>query len=111
MEWNDFCIKIDSMGRFFRDKLHFEYNDEQINYKISEQDYVYTKNDFNTLKNNAEHFSFQPFSILNNYQYESLVDFPDGESRRPVSYTHLDVYKRQTLTSCRPTGIRRNCSP
>ena len=38
MEWNDFCIKIDSMGRFFRDKLHFEYNDEQINYKISEQD-------------------------------------------------------------------------
>ena len=85
MEWNDFCIKIDSMGRFFRDKLHFEYNDEQINYKISEQDYVYTKNDFNTLKNNAEHFSFQPFSILNNYQYESLVDFPDGESRRRLS--------------------------
>ena len=34
----------------------------------------------------------------------------DAEWRKPVSYTHLDVYKRQILPGCGKSGSRREVS-
>ena len=38
------------------------------------------------------------------------TDFARTERQRTVSYTHLDVYKRQTLFLCRPTKTGRSVS-
>lgn len=51
MDWNDFCTKIDSSNRLFRDKLQYTYDAEKITYKINEKEYIYTKNEFENLKN------------------------------------------------------------
>lgn len=41
MDWNDFCTKIDSSNRLFRDKLQYTYDAEKITYKINEKEYIY----------------------------------------------------------------------
>lgn len=85
MEWNDFCTKIDNCNRFFRDKLHYTYDAEKIFYKIDKNEYVYTKSDFEDLKNAAEQAFYQPYSLITDYQYECLVDFPETDFRRSFS--------------------------
>ena len=59
MDWNDFCIKIDNCNRFFRDTMDYTYDEEKLFYKIDQNEYVYTKSDFENLKNRACQASYQ----------------------------------------------------
>lgn len=90
MDWNDFCSKIDNCSRLFRDKLQYSYNEEKIFYRINGNEYIYTKNDFENIKNKAEQAFYQPYSLITEYQYECLVDFPDIDSRRRFSISFED---------------------
>lgn len=90
MEWDDFCLKIESFSRIFLEKLNYRFNDEKITYKINKNEYEYTKIDFDRLKNKAEQGLFQPYSITTDCRYESLVDLPDIDSRRRFSIRFED---------------------
>lgn len=90
MDWNDFCSKIDNCSRLFRDKLQYSYDEEKIFYRINGNEYIYTKNDFENMKNKAEQAFYQPYSLITEYQYECLVDFPDIDSRRRFSISFED---------------------
>ncbi|MEH2954469.1 hypothetical protein VV089_16015 [Candidatus Merdisoma sp. JLR.KK011] len=90
MDWNDFCSKIDNCSRLFRDKLQYSYDEEKIFYRINGNEYIYTKNDFENIKNKAEQAFYQPYSLITEYQYECLVDFPDIDSRRRFSISFED---------------------
>lgn len=85
MDWNDFCIKIDNCNRFFRDTMDYTYDEEKLFYKIDQNEYVYTKSDFENLKNRACQASYQPYSLITDYQYECLVDSPETDFRRGFS--------------------------
>lgn len=90
MDWNDFCIKINNCSRLFRNKLHYSFDQEKIIYRINENEYIYTKNDFENIKNSAEQAFYQPYSLITDYQYECLVDFPDIDSHRRFSISFED---------------------
>lgn len=90
MDWNDFCTKIDSSNRLFRDKLQYTYDAEKITYKINEKEYIYTKNEFENLKNKTAQAFYQPCSLITNYQYECLVDIPETDFRRGFSTSFED---------------------
>lgn len=82
MNWHNFCSALDFHLHIYSERLNYKCEDEKITYTINNQDYTYTEIDFNTLKNHAEQFSYQPYSIVTDYYQESIVDSPDLDSRR-----------------------------
>ena len=49
----------------------------------------------NTFVSNSDYLSHQINIITDQYPSISVIDTPDSMSTKAVSYTHLDVYKRQ----------------
>lgn len=82
MEWTEFCEKVSRMLRPWKKRLQCDYNDNRIVYTIATQEYEYTIDDYNELKQKAEHYDFQRYSICDENTYESIVDIPDIDSRR-----------------------------
>lgn len=82
MNWTDFCERISIFLGSYRERLEFSYDDENITYKIASESILFSKHDFNSLTTNAEKYSFKSYSLLNDKEYEVLVDFPDIDSRR-----------------------------
>lgn len=85
MDWVEFCQKISEILRPWKRKLLFDYDDNKIIYTIADQEYQYTIEDYNQLKQNAEHYDFKPYSLCDRNTYESIVDLPDIDSRRHFS--------------------------
>lgn len=55
-----------------------------------EKEYIYTKNEFENLKNKTAQAFYQPCSLITNYQYECLVDIPETDFRRGFSTSFED---------------------
>lgn len=81
MEWLDFCDKVFEILEILNQKFSFTYDEEKISYVISSCEYSYTKEEYYRLKEAAEKFKFQPFSISDEKRYESLVELPNRDSR------------------------------
>lgn len=81
MEWTEFCEKVSRLLEPWKTKLQFDYDDHKITYVIAKQKYEYTIDEYNELKQKAECYDFQRYSICNKNIYESIVDIPDIDSR------------------------------
>ena len=85
--------------------LHFEHpTNEQTNVLIALEDFVSFKNDadFMIVSGSA---GTGKSSIMN-----AVVKYAEAQSYRAVSYTHLDVYKRQPLMgiwTCLAASVER----
>ena len=97
MDWIEFCQKVSEMLRTWRNRLLFNYDDNKIIYTIATQEYQYTIEDFNQLKQNAEHYDFKHYSICDGNTYESIVDLPDIDSRRHFSMGFEDKLSELTV--------------
>lgn len=82
MEWTEFCQKVSGILGQWKRKLLFDYDTDKIIYTIASQEYVYTIEEYNELKQKAEQYDFKRYSICDGNTYESIVDIPDIESRR-----------------------------
>ena len=82
MNWNEFCQKISELLRVARQRLSLSYDDNKITYMIASQQYMYTKEEFDILKQNVDLYEFKCYSISNQNIYQSIVDLPDFISRR-----------------------------
>lgn len=97
MDWIEFCQKVSEILRPWRNRLLFNYDDNKIIYTIATQKYQYTIEDFNQLKQNAEHYDFEHYSICDGNTYESIVDLPDIDSRRHFSMGFEDKLSELTV--------------
>lgn len=97
MDWVEFCQKISEILKPWKRKLLFGYDDNKIIYTIAAQEYQYTIEDFNQLKQNAEHYDFKRYSICDGNTYESIVDLPDIDSRRLFSMGFEDKLSELTV--------------
>lgn len=97
MDWDEFCQKVSEMLRPWKRKLLFDYDDNKIIYTIAAQEYQYTIEDYNQLKQNAEHYDFKRYSICDGKTYESIVDLPDIDSRRHFSIGFEDELSDLTV--------------
>ena len=66
-------------------------------YIIAKQKYEYTLDEYNELKQKAECYDFQRYSICNGNIYESIVDIPDIDSRGHFSSLLVDRLTEFTL--------------
>lgn len=90
MEWTEFCGKVSRLFEPWKTKLQFDYDDHKITYIIAKQKYEYTIDEYNELKQKAECYDFQRYSICNRNIYESIVDIPDIDSRGHYSSFLVD---------------------
>lgn len=97
MEWTEFCGKVSRLFEPWKTKLQFDYDDQKITYIIAKQKYEYTLNEYNELKQKAECYDFQRYSICNGNTYESIVDIPDIDSRGHFSSLLVDRLTEFTL--------------
>lgn len=61
------------------------YDNNKISYIIATQEYIYTIDNYNDLRQQAEQYDFERYSICDGNSYESVVDIPDVDSRRRFS--------------------------
>ena len=85
MEWNEFCEKVSKMLGNWKNRLQFNYDNNKISYIIATQEYIYTIDNYNELRQRAEQYDFARYSICDGNSYESVVDIPDIDSRRRFS--------------------------
>ena len=85
MEWNEFCEKVSRMLGNCKNRLQFNYDNNKISYIIATQEYIYTIDNYNDLRQQAEQYDFERYSICDGNSYESVVDIPDVDSRRRFS--------------------------
>lgn len=85
MEWNEFCEKVSRMLGNWKNRLQFNYDNNKISYIIATQEYIYTIDNYNDLRQQAERYDFERYSICDGNSYESVVDIPDIDSRRRFS--------------------------
>lgn len=85
MEWTEFCEKVSRILEVWKKRLLFDYDNNSITYTIAAQEYVYTIDEYNDLKQKAEQYDFIRYSICDGNTYESIVDIPDIDSRRRFS--------------------------
>lgn len=85
MEWNEFCEKVSRMLENWKNRLQFNYDNNKISYIIATQEYIYTIDNYNDLRQQAERYDFERYSICDGNSYESVVDIPDIDSRRRFS--------------------------
>lgn len=85
MEWNEFCEKVSRMLGNWKNRLQFNYDNNKISYIIATQEYIYTIDNYNDLRQQAEQYDFERYSICDGNSYESVVDIPDIDSRRRFS--------------------------
>lgn len=85
MEWTEFCERVSRILEVWKKRLLFDYDNNSITYTIAAQKYVYTIDEYNDLKQKAEQYVFQRYSICDGNIYESIVDIPDIDSRRHFS--------------------------
>lgn len=97
MEWTEFCGKVSRLFEPWKTKLQFDYDDQKITYIIAKQKYEYTLDEYNELKQKAECYDFQRYSICNGNIYESIVDIPDIDSRGHFSSLLVDRLTEFTL--------------
>lgn len=97
MEWTEFCGKVSRLFEPWKTKLQFDYDDQKIMYIIAKQKYEYTLDEYNELKQKAECYDFQRYSICNGNIYESIVDIPDIDSRGHFSSLLVDRLTEFTL--------------
>lgn len=69
MEWTEFCGKVSRLFEPWETKLQFDYDDQKIMYIIAKQKYEYTLDEYNELKQKAECYDFQRYSICNGNIY------------------------------------------
>lgn len=91
------CGKVSRLFEPWKTKLQFDYDDQKIMYIIAKQKYEYTLDEYNELKQNAECYDFQRYSICNGNIYESIVDIPDIDSRGHFSSLLVDRLTEFTL--------------
>ena len=94
MEWNEFCEKVSRMLGNCKNRLQFNYDNNKISYIIATQEYIYTIDNYNDLRQQAEQYDFERYSICDGNSYESVVDIPDVDSRRRFS-----IWVKQTETT------------
>lgn len=104
MEWNEFCEKVSKMLGNSKHKLQFNYDDTKISYIIASQEYQYAVDDYEKLKQKAEQYDFERYSICDNSGYESVVDIPDMDSRRRFSIA-IDEKLAEFTVNDEETGI------
>lgn len=97
MEWTEFCGKVSRLFEPWKTKLQFDYDDQKIMYIIAKQKYEYTLDEYIELKQKAECYDFQRYSICNGNIYESIVDIPDIDSRGHFSSLLVDRLTEFTL--------------
>mgnify|MGYP006935425827 CR=1 FL=1 len=97
MEWTEFCGKVSRLFEPWKTKLQFDYDNQKIMYIIAKQKYEYTLDEYNELKQKAECYDFQRYSICNGNIYESIVDIPDIDSRGHFSSLLVDRLTEFTL--------------
>lgn len=97
MEWTEFCEKVSKLLEPWKTKSQFDYDDHKITYVIAKQKYEYTLDEYNELKQKAECYDFQRYSICNGNIYESIVDIPDIDSRGHFSSLLVDRLTEFTL--------------
>jgi hypothetical protein len=97
MEWTEFCEKVSRLLEPWKIKLQFDYDAHKITYVIAKQKYEYTIDEYNKLKQKAECYDFQRYSICNGNIYESIVDIPDIDSRGHFSSLLVDRLIECTL--------------
>lgn len=97
MDWFEFCQKVSEILRPWKRKLLFDYDDSRIIYTIAAQEYQYTIEEYNQLKQNADHYDFKCYSICDGNTYESIVDLPDIDSRRHFSMGFEDKLSELTV--------------
>lgn len=97
MEWTEFCGKVSRLFEPWKTKLQFDYDDQKIMYIIAKQEYKYTIDEYIELKQKAECYDFQRYSICNGNIYESIVDIPDIDSRGHFSSLLVDRLTEFTL--------------
>lgn len=85
MEWNEFCEKVSRMLGNWKNRLQLNYDNNKISYIIATQEYIYTIDNYNDLRQQAEQYDFEKYSICDGNSYESVVDIPDIDSRRRFS--------------------------
>ena len=56
---------------------------------------------------NCKVYLFDKFRIINGFIYFGCVNFKFACTQKTVSYTHLDVYKRQTLDNAVGVLVKR----
>lgn len=85
MEWNEFCEKVSRMFGTMKQRLQFDYDSNSITYTVADQVCTYTIEEYNDLKQKAEQYNFERYSICNGKVYEAIVDMPDIDARRRFS--------------------------
>ena len=97
MDWVEFCEKVSAILGFLQRKNLLDYDDNKIIYKIADQEYQYSREDFNQLTHNANHYDFKRYSKCDENTYESIVYLPDMDSRRFFSSSFEDKLTELTV--------------
>ena len=83
MDWKQFCEKIIKIVGPIKDSAGFQIFDDRIEYTISDEQYVYTAEEFAALTQRSQQYIFTSCAKFNDKSYEALVDFLSSDSRRP----------------------------